>query len=1317
MAERDDLLRAVQAARSGPELAAAVAALDGHDQARTAAIARSRETDMSATAVRETLAPLPAFERHTAATDWLGDYEAPSDFRTAMIAEAARWYRSIPPGVAADRDEFQEQALGRAYTAASAYGNHALDARRQFMEYVGYLARQGASGLPQIQQAVDPHDNPAATPLPPEPFDNFAPEQNELNAGVESPNRQSQISSDMAPGIQELERQDAGGSGFGSGPEKPDEHSTSMDTSNSYAEVPLGPPGQIPTAAPGPAPSAPSAANPAMGMDNMDEGSQQRQTAARRQAADSGQVCAHCREGECASCSGSGCTCNHPAGGSRQGSLRVSAYTGPDSEGFRWHTGSDQDGDTFVTPYHERCGSLHWPEQACHNGSEHTASVAVGYLMSMEDLQRQARSEALGMAEGDLVLRRAAGDMARVAAHHDAIAAAFRAEARTDDEIAWLHGYLARVRPLLARRDWADEDEENVAAGWKPKARNKRKKKKGKPRDEDDGVKAAASRLDFPEAPEGLTVQAETHAPYYVTGEGPYKVVNSIGETKGTHGSYDEALEQQRALYKRVPGAREKAEEHEGEGRPAAVKEEGPKPSQIESSMRKGAPFAGYTDFADCQAKNSDKDDSAAYCGYIKHKTEDKGKKAARIRLTASDLAAANAELARFGASSLPQIQETVDSHDNPDPGGDQLNTAVMFPLNPAFGGEGEQSKEAARSSMRPSNRAIQMFGHMDAMEGKPPPHKDSYVFGVHGHGVYLRAHNETRGVIDAINDRDPVTREKYAEQTGRPDLHSHYLGVYSEMKARRAQDLGGSSGPAGRAWSNEPGGYQASLQRQADLMTRPHQSTDDLAPPYNSEQTSPDPWSSNEQGGDYAQGMKDGQDDAAAGERPTFSDSSSRVSPYVKGYAVGYSGRPGDAGVPDVPRSMGGDSGQPRNSADAQRAFQVSKASLQRQGAGLCYGCPHLPHLGQPCGEEGCRHLHNPGEEGAGPGMHARQIGHVPDPEHPGYSKPREGVRHQAHDFTESERENAEHSLGPEHKLPVDSKQDLENAHTRAHQVEGIPESRVDAYLSRLDKEYDYHGEDEPHEHEKRSSLRQVSAAFLTAEAVRHPDFRKGYKYAARWRPGTRMVSRGSAAFEAGLYAAIADRPGAQEAWVQAHMSRARRYPRLGERIEAHASFSRQFAASDRRYQVSGTGCYLVQTAGTSTDLITDGPGTSPDPMGSTPLNGPGRPPPMGGGEDPARSGGPSPYQGSEPQGSGPVAPDDVIGQPQEPPQESGPFTQTFSGRQPGNADLAPVAPNTAGGPGYENTDAYQGNPARYQQAVAFRQRVQASLAARRAG
>lgn len=35
-------------------------------------------------------------------------------------------------------------------------------------------------------------------------------------------------------------------------------------------------------------------------------------------------------------------------------------------------------------------------------------------------------------------------------------------------------------------------------------------------------------------------------------------------------------------------------------------------------------PFAGYKDFEDCKSKNRDKRDPDAYCGSIKHNTEDK---------------------------------------------------------------------------------------------------------------------------------------------------------------------------------------------------------------------------------------------------------------------------------------------------------------------------------------------------------------------------------------------------------------------------------------------------------------------------------------------------------------------------------------------------------------------------------------------------------------------------------------------------------------------------------------------------------------------
>jgi hypothetical protein len=54
------------------------------------------------------------------------------------------------------------------------------------------------------------------------------------------------------------------------------------------------------------------------------------------------------------------------------------------------------------------------------------------------------------------------------------------------------------------------------------------------------------------------------HAPYRINEDGgDYKVVNDQGETKGTHDTKEDALDQQAALYVNVPGAKEEAEEDE----------------------------------------------------------------------------------------------------------------------------------------------------------------------------------------------------------------------------------------------------------------------------------------------------------------------------------------------------------------------------------------------------------------------------------------------------------------------------------------------------------------------------------------------------------------------------------------------------------------------------------------------------------------------------------------------------------------------------------------------------------------------------------
>jgi len=208
-----------------------------------------------------------------------------------------------------------------------------------------------------------------------------------------------------------------------------------------------------------------------------------------------------------------------------------------------------------------------------------------------------------------------------------------------------------------------------------------------------------------------------------------------------------------------------------------------------------------------------------------------------------------------------------------------------------------------------------------------------------------------------------------------------------------------------------------------------------------------------------------------------------------------------------------------------------------------------------------------------------------------------------------------------------------------------------------------------------------KVSSLIVTAAERERPDFRKGYGYGSRWTPGTRLVSTGSADFEAGLYAGISDNPEHQRAFVEAHRTAAANWPKLGQRVDTHKAVTAHVVSKN---EVPSNGMYL--TASTSMDLPTMAPNTSPAADGSTPINGPGRPGPLVGEQNAAAPGGPSPYNGAEPFGT-PVVPG--VGQ-------------------------SPASPADAliGG-GHMSTT----NQAMGKQALAFRQRVQAGLLAERQG
>lgn len=580
---------------------------------------------------------------------------------------------------------------------------------------------------------------------------------------------------------------------------------------------------------------------------------------------------------------------------------------------------------------------------------------------------------------------------------------------------------------------------------------------------------------------------------------------------------------------------------------------------------------------------------------------------------------------ARTAASGLPQIQQHTDPNNQPDPEGDELPTGVAFPVGDnspqstfgqqwSTGPQGPQPRTGtiqAEALDMSGQRAAQM-GHADAMAGQTPTHKDGFGASKQRHRRYLEGWNQTAGLIHGLVGRGPMTKAEYGAQTGREDLHSHYLAAYAQGRA-----LHGQSNSLYRA--DAEGQTTASLRTQADAWTHPHQTTDDLNPPYNSAETSPDPWSQNASPGsqDFQAGVSAGQADRQSGERPLFADNSSMVSPYVKGYAQGYGAAQAPQGPQDVPRSMGGDSGQAVNAGEAQRSFQVARASRTAS----------------------------------------------------------------VQDAWADARDNLEQQLDVQGGRPISGAPGDE--HLEGEGTGGRSSATW-----------------------KTSSLRRVSAAFAPDSLMGDPEFRKGYLFARKWRPGQRLVAQGSAKFEAGLYSGITDRPGIQDAWVHAHAVQGGRHRELVRRIGLHESFTAKVLGGYGHPPMR----YL---AGTSTDLITDGPGTSPDPMGSTPLNGPGAPPPMGGAADPAAAGGAPPYQGAPPLPGGPVVPDDVMGQPQQQPQPDGPFTQTFSGTHPENVTLAPVAPNKADQSGYTNRDAYKGDPHGNDRLAAFRARVAAGIAA----
>lgn len=207
--------------------------------------------------------------------------------------------------------------------------------------------------------------------------------------------------------------------------------------------------------------------------------------------------------------------------------------------------------------------------------------------------------------------------------------------------------------------------------------------------------------------------------------------------------------------------------------------------------------------------------------------------------------------------------------------------------------------------------------------------------------------------------------------------------------------------------------------------------------------------------------------------------------------------------------------------------------------------------------------------------------------------------------------------------------------------------------------------GDDEPESWSRRKphnhKMKRTSSAMLTVDVSQDADFALGYRYATAWTKADDIVALGNKGVEAGIYAGITDNPANQRDWVAEHRKLASEHPELETRLDAHRSVTASFA--DRNEDALVRGLYVQ--AGTSLDLDTMSPVTSPSPQGATPFMGPGTKPPLADAQgSPAAPGGPAPYNGAEPMGA-PVV-DDPLMQPQVPPVSDQPENLGIGGESP---------------------------------------------------
>lgn len=118
---------------------------------RTAARQADRDIDLTAAVIEDRLTPVLTKSMHTVATDWLTEVPTPAGdgdgTAREMVAQASVWFKRLSSEVVADRDEFAEQARGKARQLTSSLGVGREAAIASFLDAAAHLRSKQANEL------------------------------------------------------------------------------------------------------------------------------------------------------------------------------------------------------------------------------------------------------------------------------------------------------------------------------------------------------------------------------------------------------------------------------------------------------------------------------------------------------------------------------------------------------------------------------------------------------------------------------------------------------------------------------------------------------------------------------------------------------------------------------------------------------------------------------------------------------------------------------------------------------------------------------------------------------------------------------------------------------------------------------------------------------------------------------------------------------------------------------------------------------------------------------------------------------------------